>query len=717
MQTKRIIVLSDGTGNSAAKIWRTNVWRLFDALDKQRGDQVAFYDDGVGTSSFKPLAVIGGAFGYGLKRNVIECYKYICRNYTNNAEIFLFGFSRGAFTIRVLIELIASQGIVRHDGSENDLSRQATAAFRAYRRQLHTILNIEKPFRLLRDLFVPKRLDTWPGQPKIKFVGLWDTVAAYGLPIEELTLFVSRFFYPLGLVSDELPDIVLRACHALSLDDERKTFHPLILREPDPGTPEPGTKIERNVSLERITQVWFAGVHANVGGGYPDDSMAYIPLQWMIEQVQGQLDFKTKPNAEPDHVRMIATSGDRHGRLYNSRSGLGAYYRYAPRDVADLSFSKAVHLPKIHASVFKRISAQVQPYAPLGLPCNYEVVDHDGKILSSETFEPKHTSFYRFQHQALVWNLVFIRSIVYLTIVGLTAMLFLLPFISNNSKLAPSWWTVVSDIIQIVGAPLPGFAGLWINAYANNPGKFLSALILLLFFLAYHAGLKVRISDAMFKVWREGTSNELQPPRPGLLFRLRTSYARIYFRKFVMSVLLPTAITIVIGLLGISTALHIAFNVIDAAGGVCHRLPETNQPPRLRPLMKIFPLDAICWNSGHTVKAGERYLVQVKLPDVDLRGGDNPISRLVFPLKRSWSRPVGTVIMRLGREGYDEWFLDPDSPGASNFQVLQEAFRAPRDAQVYFYLNELVLPGFSAERSFGRSALRGQKAVVTIRQR
>src|SRR6266581_1928450 len=86
---RRIIILSDGTGNSASKVWRTNVWRVFESLDLSNSDQVAFYDDGVGTSSFKPLAILGGAFGYGLKRNVIDLYKFACRNYRNaEDEIF-----------------------------------------------------------------------------------------------------------------------------------------------------------------------------------------------------------------------------------------------------------------------------------------------------------------------------------------------------------------------------------------------------------------------------------------------------------------------------------------------------------------------------------------------------------------------------------------------------------------------------------------------------
>ena len=131
---KRIIILSDGTGNSAAKVWRTNVWRIFEALDLSGSGQVAFYDDGVGTSSFKPLAMLGGAFGWGLKRNVIDLYKFLCRNYKTAAdykvagatddEIFAFGFSRGAFTIRVVVGLVLDQGLVSFN-SESDLEAKA----------------------------------------------------------------------------------------------------------------------------------------------------------------------------------------------------------------------------------------------------------------------------------------------------------------------------------------------------------------------------------------------------------------------------------------------------------------------------------------------------------------------------------------------------------------------------------------------------------------
>ncbi len=78
---RNVVLLSDGTGNSAGKLFKTNVWRTYQALDVSTASQVAFYDDGVGTSSFKPLALLGGAFGWGLRRNIVALYMFLCRNY------------------------------------------------------------------------------------------------------------------------------------------------------------------------------------------------------------------------------------------------------------------------------------------------------------------------------------------------------------------------------------------------------------------------------------------------------------------------------------------------------------------------------------------------------------------------------------------------------------------------------------------------------------
>ena len=147
--SKIIVVLSDGTGNAAASIWRTNVFRLFESIDvSEPKRQVAFYDDGIGTSRLKPFALFAGMFGYGLKRTVITCYKFLCRNYEAEAEIFAFGFSRGAFTVRVLVGLALDQGLVPYNNNEAELHQLAMTAYRAYRKKFcSTIFRVEAPVR------------------------------------------------------------------------------------------------------------------------------------------------------------------------------------------------------------------------------------------------------------------------------------------------------------------------------------------------------------------------------------------------------------------------------------------------------------------------------------------------------------------------------------------------------------------------------------------
>jgi uncharacterized protein (DUF2235 family) len=130
---RNVVLLSDGTGNSAAKLFKTNVWRTYQTLDVSNANQVAFYDDGVGTSSFKPLAYLGGAFGWGLKRNVIAMYIFLCRNHTPGDRIFGFGFSRGAFTIRVLSSFVLSEGLIKNFNSSGELRRKSLRLYRHFR--------------------------------------------------------------------------------------------------------------------------------------------------------------------------------------------------------------------------------------------------------------------------------------------------------------------------------------------------------------------------------------------------------------------------------------------------------------------------------------------------------------------------------------------------------------------------------------------------------
>jgi uncharacterized protein (DUF2235 family) len=160
---RNIAVFADGTNNSSAALFRTNVWRLYQALDTRLSAdgtaQFAYYHDGVGTSSFRPLAILGGAFGWGLKRNVLDCYKFICRNYQPGDRIYLFGFSRGAYTARVLASLICQEGLVKPD-SNRDLEIYARDAYRAYRRDFNRTGGLVGPLRNARDCYLRVRLES-----------------------------------------------------------------------------------------------------------------------------------------------------------------------------------------------------------------------------------------------------------------------------------------------------------------------------------------------------------------------------------------------------------------------------------------------------------------------------------------------------------------------------------------------------------------------------
>jgi Uncharacterized alpha/beta hydrolase domain (DUF2235) len=175
----------------------------------------------VGSSSFIPAAVIGGIFGWGLKRNVLNLYKFVCRNYKSPAdEIFAFGFSRGAFTIQVLIDLIASQGLVTF-GSEDELNWKAETAYRTHRLlRSQSIIDLDTVFHDVRTSFGSKYVystttNILADLVIIRFLGLWDTVAAYGVPFEGMTRALSLWFFgrstcPIGPYRHKFIECVMR---------------------------------------------------------------------------------------------------------------------------------------------------------------------------------------------------------------------------------------------------------------------------------------------------------------------------------------------------------------------------------------------------------------------------------------------------------------------------------------------------------------------------
>ena len=137
-QGKNILLFSDGTGNSSGKLFKTNVWRMYEAVDlgltkATQTIQIAYYDNGVGTSKIKVVAWIAGIFGFGLQRNVRAIYQYVCRNYEPGDKISCFGFSRGAFTIRLVAALLATRGIATYK-NERELKARTRDVVRAFQR-------------------------------------------------------------------------------------------------------------------------------------------------------------------------------------------------------------------------------------------------------------------------------------------------------------------------------------------------------------------------------------------------------------------------------------------------------------------------------------------------------------------------------------------------------------------------------------------------------
>ncbi|WP_315747839.1 MULTISPECIES: DUF2235 domain-containing protein [unclassified Bradyrhizobium] len=729
MATPKIIILSDGTGNAASSVWRTNVWRMFQALDLQSNAQAAKYDDGVGTSSFVPLAVLGGAFGYGLKRNILDAYKFICRNYDhqNDSKIYLFGFSRGAFTVRVLAALILDQGLIVAD-TEAELHDGAVKAYRAYRAKgYHSVWRIEVLFRALRDYVLVPVIDRLRGNkpyakiirkdiPAIEFIGVWDTVAAYGLPIDEMTRGVSNWVWPLELPNRVLSPRVRCARHALALDDERTTFHPVLWTEEGESKPPVPTTIDD----ERLVQVWFVGMHANVGGGYPDDSVSFVPLTWLVgEAVKRGLMFKSAPVADPDAIKSIVTSQDKDGRLYDSRSGLGSYYRYGPRKVSDLCNDPAVGvrltLPKIHESVFDRIDSGCNAYAPIGLPSDYLVVCRDGTLtpLGPTTFESPAGAIARSEAQEKLWNFVWMRRIAYFATLAASLHLaaFWLFHNRNQEHEYDSYFRMVSEFVRFVESFLPRSLHWWTDWYAGNPEWFAGGLIALFILMSFGTSLSVSISDSMRVIWR---ARAAPPVLSGFvhdaIYAFRTNGIYQAFIKVTKRHVLPFLLAVAMVWFGATLLSHFLFNAADSMGAFCTGTPQKDLVAVDKGIPqegREFVTSAICAPTGLTVRPGFRYEIVVTMTEPWEDAG-RPVTPVGYRtstvdrqnrwkfysaifLRRILFRPWYRLIARAGETGVDEYFLDPIPVPNTTPQAYKVTFKADRAGELFLYVNDAVI--------------------------
>jgi uncharacterized protein (DUF2235 family) len=264
---KRIVLCADGTWNVRDQVDKatnkrhpTNVTKVARAVRPRASngiDQVVYYHDGVGTAGGVDR-LTGGAFGEGIEANIRELYRFLVYNYEPGDDIYFFGFSRGAFTVRTLAGFMNIVGLVQkrddyyvpelydcYEGSKGPGSPEWTKAF-------HNIKSL-RPC------------------PPIRFIGVWDTVGALGAPgfLGQLLNKGKYKYHDVGLNSN-----IQNAYHALAIDERRKPFEPNLWTRPADWT-------------GKLEQAWFPGVHCNVGGGYSPDGLANEALHWLVEKAEG----------------------------------------------------------------------------------------------------------------------------------------------------------------------------------------------------------------------------------------------------------------------------------------------------------------------------------------------------------------------------------------------------------------------------------------------
>ena len=251
---KRIAIFADGTWNSPEQGGASNVLQMARAVRPLSGgaEQVAFYDWGVGTDRKK---ITGGISGVGIDKNIMDCYRFIMHNYDPGDALFFFGFSRGAYTVRSLAGFIRNCGILRREHAA-----QASAAYRLYRqRSASSGPNARRAMQFRRDYAVADIT-------QIEFVGVWDTVGSLGIPVPFWGTLGEREF----LFHDTEPSkIIQHARHAIAIDENRVDFEPTLWSD------KPGLDLQ---------QVWFSGVHSDVGGGYKERGLSDCAAQWMIRE-------------------------------------------------------------------------------------------------------------------------------------------------------------------------------------------------------------------------------------------------------------------------------------------------------------------------------------------------------------------------------------------------------------------------------------------------
>ncbi len=328
---KNIVIFADGTGqNGEISPTPSNVYKLFQMMDGQKftqtnmkgvgkgQSQISFYDAGVGSQPWSQFfrKIEGMLRGIGISTNIKQCYAFICDHYKNGDKIYIFGFSRGAATARSLSGLINLFGLVK--------SKNPKLIKQAYR--IYKIRNKAKRKKRVEDF---KKKFTRKKDVRVKCLGVWDTVAMLS-PLKKLFhLFIDK---QRGNIYHEFHDLTLSpsvdaAFHALAVDEERNLFRPVLWNN--------------HQNNQFVRQIWFPGVHSDIGGSYAESDLSDITLDWMLKMIRTRkLGLKIRKGhpvrVKPNHMGLI----HRQKSLSNSERGK--------------ALKGLLKSPSIHLSVNKR---------------------------------------------------------------------------------------------------------------------------------------------------------------------------------------------------------------------------------------------------------------------------------------------------------------------------------------------------------------------------
>jgi len=349
---KNIVILSDGTGQDGGKGHDSNIYKLFRMLEDRTDRQIVFYDEGLGTDWHK---LTGNAFGAGFSKNLLQCYKFIFDNYNSGDRIFLFGFSRGAATVRSLASFIHYFGILPQ--SRPELIKKAFKLYEKGQDKLSSDLfkrtynmfkggqadEVDDELNKKATQFVHEHPNQWV---KVEFLGVWDTVPALGLvALAGLNTALGKLFR-YSFHDFKLHPSVKNAYHALSIDDDRLWFHPSLW-----------TQKTREEQI--VEQVWFSGAHTDIGGGFNESGLSDITLEWMFEKA---VSYGLRIHLGSREYWNFVVAPDPVDLYHPPRKGFGKIFKKGPRNNVwnDQGASAAFGRPVIHRSVLDRYQRSLQ---------------------------------------------------------------------------------------------------------------------------------------------------------------------------------------------------------------------------------------------------------------------------------------------------------------------------------------------------------------------